>query len=310
MELYVAGVLTDAELAQVDDMIQKHPELQVEIQAIIDATILYTELHTVAINKDKTLENIKNAIQNLPAPEENNPKIKNGMFSKNNNAVKEDNLFTNKEGKNAEVKKLPNDGRPQNTPINRVLTDAQPGRPIAISQTKSYGWLAASIIFLLLSLGLNGFLYIEWDKQKATIVSLEQSIEKKGLEYQALNTKYSNTQGVMDIFTNKEFKQLQISGNDTMNSEMLATVYWNRKTQDVRIMPQSIAKLPTGKVYQLWAINNEGKPVDAGVLDMKDDIGTMQQMKLVADAKAFAVTIEPDGGSESPTMPIVMQASL
>ena len=56
----------------------------------------------------------------------------------------------------------------------------------------------------------------------------------------------------------------------------------------------------TGKQYQLWALV-DGAPVDAGVFEI--DAGTpMIKMKNIPRAQAFAVTLEPSGGSLKPTM--------
>ncbi|RZK28201.1 MAG: anti-sigma factor [Hymenobacter sp.] len=60
--------------------------------------------------------------------------------------------------------------------------------------------------------------------------------------------------------------------------------------------------LPPGKQYQLWALDN-GKPVDAGVLTAATTAGSgLQQMKDIASAQTFAMTVEPTGGSAGPTL--------
>jgi hypothetical protein len=52
------------------------------------------------------------------------------------------------------------------------------------------------------------------------------------------------------------------------------------------------------KQYQLWAIVS-GKPVSLGVLDSSN---TMQEGLPVSNPQAFAITLEPSGGSINPTM--------
>ena len=56
---------------------------------------------------------------------------------------------------------------------------------------------------------------------------------------------------------------------------------------------------PQGMQYQLWAIVNK-KPVSAGVFEYS--LNTLQPMKGFYTAEAFAITLEPAGGSESPTV--------
>jgi anti-sigma-K factor RskA len=65
---------------------------------------------------------------------------------------------------------------------------------------------------------------------------------------------------------------------------------------------QQLPPLPAGKQYQLWALD-QGKPIDAGMLTAATASGKgLQQMKDIASAQTFAMTIEPTGGSVNPTL--------
>ena len=50
--------------------------------------------------------------------------------------------------------------------------------------------------------------------------------------------------------------------------------------------------------YQLWGIV-EGQPVSVGVFDLDQNL---REMLNIANASAFAITLEPTGGSETPTL--------
>jgi anti-sigma-K factor RskA len=76
-------------------------------------------------------------------------------------------------------------------------------------------------------------------------------------------------------------------------------VYWNAKAYATFLAISNLPAPPKGKQYQLWAIV-KGKPVDAGVFDY--DLAAIQPMKLFDEAQAFAVTLENEGGSPSPTL--------
>jgi len=70
--------------------------------------------------------------------------------------------------------------------------------------------------------------------------------------------------------------------------------------------------LPPQKAYELWLIPNQGAPIPAGTF--KPDAhgaATVINPPLPTgiEAKAFAITIEPEQGSTTPTMPIVMMGS-
>lgn len=77
-----------------------------------------------------------------------------------------------------------------------------------------------------------------------------------------------------------------------------AVVYWNAQKGEVHL---DVAQLPVadnGKQFQLWAIV-AGKPVDLGVVNKT---GSFFKMKDIKDAQAFAITLEPMGGSAAPTL--------
>jgi anti-sigma-K factor RskA len=80
----------------------------------------------------------------------------------------------------------------------------------------------------------------------------------------------------------------------------LATVYWDTTNTDVYIMINNLPQPASDKQYQLWALLN-GKPIDLGVFELKQQ-QLLVKMRNVQNAQAFAVTLEPKGGSAAPTM--------
>jgi anti-sigma-K factor RskA len=70
--------------------------------------------------------------------------------------------------------------------------------------------------------------------------------------------------------------------------------------------------LPPQKAYELWLIPKQGAPIPAGVFkpDTHGNVAMMHSpMPAGVEAKAFAITIEPEQGSATPTMPIVMMGA-
>ena len=80
----------------------------------------------------------------------------------------------------------------------------------------------------------------------------------------------------------------------------MAMIYWNMQTHEVYLNIHQLPTPPEGKQYQLWALAG-GKPIDAGVFDVKDSM-EVQKMKVIDDAEAFAVTLENTGGNPTPTL--------
>ncbi|MGA3035015.1 MAG: anti-sigma factor, partial [Terracidiphilus sp.] len=68
-----------------------------------------------------------------------------------------------------------------------------------------------------------------------------------------------------------------------------------------------IAPAPAGKSYQLWLVPASGSPVSAGLVEANQQNGAVV-VRLTPGlvAKAFAVTLEPQGGMPQPTGPKVL----
>jgi anti-sigma-K factor RskA len=77
-------------------------------------------------------------------------------------------------------------------------------------------------------------------------------------------------------------------------------VWWDKGSSSVYISVNNLSGLEDQYDYQLWAIEEQG-PVGIGLVDAGQKF-SLQQMQAVASAGAFAITIEPKGGSESPTL--------
>jgi anti-sigma-K factor RskA len=82
-----------------------------------------------------------------------------------------------------------------------------------------------------------------------------------------------------------------------------------RDRSSLIFLASNLQPLPPEKAYELWLIPTSGAPIPAGVF--KPDArgsATVINPPLPAgvQAKAFAITAEPEGGSASPTMPILL----
>jgi anti-sigma-K factor RskA len=82
-----------------------------------------------------------------------------------------------------------------------------------------------------------------------------------------------------------------------------------RDRSSLIFLASNLQALPAQKAYELWLIPTSGAPIPAGVF--KPDAhgsATVINPPLPAgvQAKAFAITVEPEGGSSAPTLPVVM----
>jgi anti-sigma-K factor RskA len=85
-----------------------------------------------------------------------------------------------------------------------------------------------------------------------------------------------------------------------------------RDRSSLIFLASNLPPLPPQKAYELWLIPISGAPIPAGVF--KPDAqgsATVINPPLPAgvEAKTFAITVEPEQGSSTPTMPIVMMGA-
>ena len=85
----------------------------------------------------------------------------------------------------------------------------------------------------------------------------------------------------------------------TSGSTAYATIYWDTTSTDVYLLLSNLPKAASDKQYQLWALLN-GQPIDLGMIEAREE-RLLYRMKNVRDAQAFAITLEPKGGSPAPT---------
>jgi anti-sigma-K factor RskA len=84
---------------------------------------------------------------------------------------------------------------------------------------------------------------------------------------------------------------------------------YSRQRNGLIFMASHLPPLPAQKAYELWMIPVQGAPIPAGVFRPDAHGGAMvinPRLPAGVEAKAFAITIEPEQGSTTPTMPIVM----
>lgn len=166
------------------------------------------------------------------------------------------------------------------------------------SKSSGLKWLlAASIVALIISFfwGLSNkekrhALENNLAASKKKQIELEKTLSQRDSIMMAYQH-YSQ----MVAYTNVAAVVMKGVGN---HSNMQATVLWDKGSKDVYLTINNLPVPPAGKQYQLWAIVN-GTPVDMGVFDVGQPF---QKLKTTSSAQMFAVTLEKEGGSLTPTM--------
>ncbi|MDN4646160.1 anti-sigma factor [Arthrobacter sp. PsM3] len=89
-----------------------------------------------------------------------------------------------------------------------------------------------------------------------------------------------------------------------------ATVSLSTSRDAIVVKMNDVPAPPPGKVYQMWLIPKDGSaPVSQGLMDA-EALSKPAVVKGVSTAAALGITVEPTGGSASPTTPAVAEAPL
>ena len=277
LEQYVLGELSPAEAAEVDGWAARHPQVRAELDELQAGLGLYAEAHAQTPPAAMRARVLGRVFAEIGQPEATSTAA------------------------------APLAEPAAAAPAMRVSASnphlaAATAEPATASATSRSFWAVAASVALVLSLVGNAWLYSRWQQTSSELVALETDQARVASATQVLERKYAATRDELHILRSPdEYRMVALAGTPT-HPQARARVLFNKASHRVYLDVQQLPALPAGKQYQLWALD-KGKPVDAGMLTAATTQGEgLQQMKDIASAQAFAMTIEPTGGSVNPTL--------
>ena len=84
-----------------------------------------------------------------------------------------------------------------------------------------------------------------------------------------------------------------------------AKIYWNKETATVYVDASGLPEPPKGKVYQIWSLQLSPTLTPTSIGLLANFNGNTEKIFAVSgtkNAQAFGITLEPTGGSKTPTM--------
>lgn len=181
-----------------------------------------------------------------------------------------------------------------NTTETKVV-DLKPKKPNWISYT---GW-AASIL-------LAGGLLWTINQQKQLEMQIQTvETENKYLETQIEDARndLAGTKNLLDAIRDKDILAVPLGGQGEYASTY-AKVYWNKADNTIYLDAEGLPDAPEGKVWQVWSLTlNPLTPTSLGTINnFNTDDNKIFTIANANESEAFGITLEPTGGSESPTM--------
>ena len=160
------------------------------------------------------------------------------------------------------------------------------------------GW-AAAVIFAA------GFLFMFLQNESLQSTIQVSTDENKQLESQILEAESSlqQTKDLLNTIRDKNITVVALGGQEVA-PESYAKAYWNKAEQKVFMDVRGLPEPPDGMVYQVWSLKlNPLTPTSLGTLDdFIEDDNKIFMLANANESEAFGITLEPAGGSESPTL--------
>lgn len=162
------------------------------------------------------------------------------------------------------------------------------------------GWAAAAVFVL----GM-GWQFMKLNASNETINQL--SVEKSKMQESVveLEIKSKEAETLLNVVRDNNNVQVALAGQ-AVSPTSSAKAYYNKQTKEVYVDVSGLPTPPKGKVYQVWALKlTPLTPTSIGTLDnYTADSSTLKMFKVAnaENAEAFGITLEPAGGSKSPTL--------
>lgn len=158
------------------------------------------------------------------------------------------------------------------------------------------------VALLLVAVGAIVWLLYKQSQLQNEYQQLSSEFSALRTQCESLQQQHEATQQVVAFVQGSATQVIHLQGT-ALSPDAHAIVYWNEKTQIAYLSIDKMPPLPPGKQYQIWA-DVEGEMIHSGLLVA--DTETWQPIKVIEKAESLNITIEPEGGSEHPTVAMLV----
>ncbi|MDN3668161.1 anti-sigma factor [Echinicola jeungdonensis] len=185
------------------------------------------------------------------------------------------------------------ESKSETKPVDKVTPE------IPVAKWKAFA--VAATVAAIIATAFAIYFAVQYNEVDEKFTSLMEERNVLSEKLQVNETKFQQTHEQLETLLGGDFRRIPLSGSSLdVQKDARVDVFWEQQSQEVFVNVNKLAQLEDEFDYQLWAIGDEG-PVGIGLVKIEEGI-SLQQMESVANAGAFAITIEPKGGSETPTL--------
>jgi anti-sigma-K factor RskA len=173
-------------------------------------------------------------------------------------------------------------------PRQSVIARTAPPRSFYFSFV---GMIMAAVVFI-------GFLLWRQQQLKANNEALSGQLNNYRMQYNMLQKEETLAESIFNFIERGYADVVHLRGTD-IAKDAHAVVYWDAKNKKAHVRLVKMPAVPSGKQFQIWAEVN-GAMVNLGLLDNART--NLQMIKYLPDAHSLNITIESLGGSETPSV--------
>jgi len=179
--------------------------------------------------------------------------------------------------------------------------DEAPKRSRALTLLGWLGWI------LFAGLAVAGAKFYQEDAAQSAHLDVQSS------ELARLNADSARAHQLLDALTDPDAARVTLTAKPPAKPQPLGRVTYNPANGSLIFLADDLDPLQAGKVYELWLVPADGRnPIPAAVFH-PDNHGNASVIlpSLPADvpARNFGVTVEDEGGAQTPTLPFVLAGS-
>ena len=180
--------------------------------------------------------------------------------------------------------------------------DEAPKRSRALTLLGWLGWI------LFAGLAVAGAKFYQEDAAQSARLGAQSS------ELERLNADSARAHQLLDALTDPDAAHVTLSAKPPAKAQPLGRVTYNRANGSLIFLADDLDPLVTGKVYELWLVPADGRnPIPAAVIH-PDNHGNasvlLPTLPAGVPARNFGVSIEDEGGAQTPTPPYILAGSL
>ena len=187
-----------------------------------------------------------------------------------------------------------------NSPSREMESSA---KPVVIRRSSPLAWMGWPIAALL----TVGVTFLAGDRK-----AMRDALNTQNDELRRLDTSAASAHLLLDALTDPRAVRVTLTAKPQPTSGPRAGVTYNPDKGTLIFLASELDPLEPAKTYELWLIPQDGAPIPAGTFH-PDNQGNasvvLPDLPKGIPAKGFGVTIEKDGGSQKPTLPIIMAGS-